>query len=194
MRVVAGLLLLIGLSAAAEAQEIRGIYAGVAAGYFGYDEDGDNLGAPISEHASAYRVLAGYQFNSVYGLEVSWGKTQRFTEHLRGFDTSGGPVALDIGGEYEIKALRFVAFAPFSNFGMFGGGGYYDATLDASYRFRTSTDISTGTTQDTDNGLTAFGGIQYEFERIAVRGEYEWFDAADGVNIQSVNVAAIFRF
>lgn len=192
MRRIAGLLLLLGLSAGAPAQEVRGIYAGLSVGYLGYDEDGDNLGAPISDSTSAYRIVGGYQFNSVYAVEAGWGASGEFGERFDGFDGSGA-VSLEIAAEYEISTLRFVTIAPFSGVNMFGGVGYYDATLDGAFRFQSTTEVVTGAFEDSDDGLTVLGGIVYEFDRIAVRGEYEWFDT-DDADVQSLNFTAIFRF
>lgn len=194
MRYITGLLGLLCLGATAQAQEIRGVYAGLSLGYLSYEESGDNLGVPISEGASAYRIVGGYQFNSVYALEAGWGESGTFTERFGGFDQSGEDVSLELSGEYELATLRFIATAPFSSFGMFGGAGYYDATLKASSRFQSSAGINTASGEDTDDGLTVVGGVQYEFDRIALRGEYEWFDTDDGVETQSINVTAIFRF
>lgn len=194
MRHAATLLAFLGVAATADAQEIRGIYAGLSVGYFGYEEGGENLGVRISENTSAYRALVGYQFNSVYGIELAAGRTGTFTERFSGVSPTVGEVSLEISGEYEVSTLRFVAFAPFSSLGMFGGAGYYDATLDASARFTSTGEVTTSFAEDTDDGLTVFGGVQFEFDRIAVRGEYEWFDTDDGVDAQSINVTGLFRF
>lgn len=194
MRHIVGIIMLLGISAAAQAQETRGVYAGVSLGYFNYEEDGDNIGAPISESTASSGLLGGYQFNSVYALELGWGRTGTFTEQFRGFDQVGEAATLEFSGEYEITTLRFMAFAPFANLAMFGGGGYFDATLDASVRFDSSIDSFSMTEQLTDDGLTVVGGIQYEFNRIALRGAYEWFDTDNDVEAQGINVTALFRF
>lgn len=193
MRCTVALLLLLGATGGAGAQEIQGVYVGLSAGYFDYSEDGESLGAPVSDTTSSYRVVAGYQFNSIYAVEVTRGATGTFKERLFGFDPNVGELSLEVSGEYEITTLRFVALAPFSSIGMFGGFGYYDATLDSAFRFESPAEVVTGMQQVDDNGLTVAGGIQYEFERIAVRGEYEWFDI-DDVDAQSLSVTALFRF
>lgn len=194
MRRIAGLVLLLGLSAGAQSQEIRGVYAGASLGLFSYNEDGDNLGAPVSDNTEAYRIFGGYQFNSVYAIEAGWGVSGEFGERFGGFDAMGERISLSLAGEYEISTLRFIALAPFSQLGMFGGVGYYDATLDASFRFQSPAQDSMGSFEDSDDGLTVVGGIIYEFDRIAVRGEYEWFDADNSVELQSLSVSALFRF
>jgi opacity protein-like surface antigen len=194
MRYIAGVLLFLGLGAAVEAQEIRGPYAGLSVGSFTYRDNGENLGAPISDSTSAYRVLGGWQFNSVYAFEAGWGRSGKFKERFDGFDPSVGNVSLEISGEYEIATLRFLAMAPLSNLNIFGGVGYYDAELDVSFRFQSPVEVQTVSGEDSDSGLTVLGGMQYEFRRFAVRGEYEWFDTDSGVDAYSLNLALIFRF
>lgn len=194
MRWIGGLLALLGCAAGAEAQEPHGAYAGASLGYFSYEEGGENLGAPISDGAGAYRIVGGYQFNSVYALEAGWGRSGRFSESFSAFDPSVGELSLELSGEYEISTLRFIAFAPLSNFGMFGGAGYYDTTLDASSRFESPVELDVQSGEITDDGLTAVGGFQFELDRFALRGEYEWFDADSGVEAQSFNFTALVRF
>lgn len=194
MRRIGALLVLLGCAAAADAQQLRGAYAGAALGYFTYEEDGENLGFPISDGAGGYRVLGGYQFNSAYALEAVWGRSGQFSETFRAVDSSGNPGPLELGGEYEISTLRFIAFAPLSNFGMFGGAGYYDAKLDLFGRFESVQGIRTRSAEGADDGLTVVGGFQFEFTRFALRGEFEWFDADNGVDAQSVNVTGLLRF
>ena len=195
MRYVSGVLVFLCLAGGAEAQYLAGgPYVGASVGSFSYRESGENLGVGVSDSTTAYRVLAGYQFRGVYAVEASWGRTGEFKERFDGFDPTVGNVSLEIGGEYEIAALRFVALAPFSSVNMFGGIGYFDATLDASVRFQTPNELQTATREDPDDGLTAVGGIQYDMRRVSIRGEYEWFDTDDGVDAQSLNVAVVFRF
>jgi len=198
MRYVIGLLLVVGFAASAEAQYLGGgPYAGVSLGSFTYRDSGENLGMRISDSTSAYRVLGGYRFFSgVYAIEGSWGRSGSFGERIDFFDPTAGNVSIEAGGEYEIAAVRFLALAPFSNVNMFGGIGYYDATLDAEARIQTQNpaEVQTLTGVDKDDGLTAIGGIQFDMRRLSIRGEYEWFDTDDGVDAQSLNVAVIFRF
>lgn len=198
MRYISGIVLclgLAGLAGTAEAQYLTGgPYLGVSVGSFSYREDGENLGIRVSDSTSAYRVLGGYQFRGVYALEASWGRSGTFDEELHGFSPSIGNVSLEVAGEYEVATLRFVALAPFSNINMFGGIGYFDAKADLSQRLVTPTEVQTWSGEDSDDGLTAIGGIQFDMRRLSIRGEYEWFDTDDGVDTQSLNVAVIFRF
>ncbi|MBN1240999.1 MAG: outer membrane beta-barrel protein [Gammaproteobacteria bacterium] len=194
MRYVSGVLVFLCLAGGAEAQYLSGgPYLGASVGSFSYREDGENLGVGVSDSTTAYRLLAGYQFRGVYAVEGSWGRTGTFKERFEFFDPSG-TVSFEVGGEYEIATLRFVALAPFSNVNMFGGIGYFDATLDAYQRFQTPDEVQTAMGEDADDGLTAVGGIQFDLRRLSIRGEYEWFDTDDGVDTQSLNVALLFRF
>jgi opacity protein-like surface antigen len=195
MRYFSGVFLFLCLAGVADAQYLTGgPYVGLSVGSFSYQENGENLGFGISDSTSAYRVLGGYQFSGVYAIEASWGRSGTFNERFQAFDPNVGNVSLEIGGEYEIATLRFVALAPFSSVNMFGGIGYFDASLDVSLRFESPVEVQTLTGEDSDDGLTAVGGIQYDLRRLSIRGEYEWFDTDDGVDTQSLNVAVVFRF
>lgn len=194
MRHLVGLLAFLGFGAAVQAQEIQGGYLGLALGSLRYDDSGENLGLPIAENTTSYRVIGGYQFNSVYSVEAGWSVSDTFGERFFAFDQNGDTVSLDIQGEYEIATLRVLAVAPFSNLNIFGGVGYYDASLEASFRFQSPDGIETQSGEGEDDGVTVVGGVQYEFRRFALRGEYEWFDTDDGVDLQSFNVGVLFRF
>lgn len=195
MRWIGGVLVLLGCAATAEAQEPRGAYAGASVGYFSFDDGGAFLGSsrPVSDGAGGYRIVGGYQFNSVYALEAGWARSGRFGESFA-FATQSGSGSFEFDGEYEITTLRFIAFAPLSNFGMFGGAGYYDSQLDATVRLQSPSQMFTSSGEVADDGLTAVGGFQFELDRFALRGEYEWFDADRGVEAQSFNFTALVRF
>lgn len=183
------------LSAGAHAQEISGFYLGVGAGIFNYqDDEDDNFGIRISDTAGLYRLIGGYQLNSNYAVEASWGSTDDITQQIFGRDADGNLASLNIGVEYELATLRLLAFAPVSGLSMFGGIGYYDATSTSRYRLDVPAGSQSATDNSSDSGFTVVGGIQYEFRRIALRAEYEWFDTSGGVDATSINVAALFRF
>jgi len=190
-RIVVSVLCL--FAAAAHAQEISGPYVGLGAGLFNYEEESDDFGARISDGAGIYRIVGGYQLNSNYAIEAGWVQSKDVKEQFFGGNQAGELVTLNIAVESEIKTLRVLAFAPFSGLGMFGSVGYYDADFTTNASIVSPSDPQRGSFERSDSGVTVAGGIQYEWSRIALRGEYEWFDT-DDIDATAINLIAVFRF
>lgn len=190
MRHFLGLALFFGLMATTQAQEIRGGYVGAAVGAFNF-KSGD---FGISDTSGSYRVLGGWQFNSNYAVEAGWGESGDLEETFRGF-TPTGDIQVDLGASYEIWSVRALTMAAFSSMNIFGGAGYYDATLSMSFaQFENSVEVFRDAAETTDSGATVVGGFQFDLRRITLRGEYEWFDTDGSIDATSLNVVALFRF
>ena len=54
--------------------------------------------------------------------------------------------------------------------------------------------LSTGTIESSEDGSTALLGLQIDFPKVSIRGEYEWFDTESTVDIWSAGIGLIFRF
>jgi hypothetical protein len=180
------------LAGTAEAQEIRGIYVGLGAGIFNYEQDEDT-GPRISDGAGIYRIVGGYQLNSNYAIEAGWVRSDDVKEQFFATNQAGNLITLNLAVESEIKTLRVLAFAPFSGLGMFGSVGYYDADFTTTFTIVDPLNPQRGSLERSDSGVTVAGGIQYEWSRIALRGEYEWFDT-DDLDATAINLIAVFRF
>lgn len=182
------------LAGAAHAQEIRGAYIGVGYGYFSYDAIHDVTQFPISDSTGGYRLFAGYQLNSNYAIELGWTKADGFSEDLFYRDGSGQIRMTDISVEYEVATVRGLAIAPFGGFSMFGGLGYYDSTATTTYPVLGPAGLERRSSKVGDSGFTVIGGIQYDWSRIAFRGEYEWLDTSGSTDVSSINLNVLFRF
>lgn len=193
MRFFIGCVLFLGL-AVPQAQEIEGGYVGVSLGSFDYTDDGEIFGIPFADSATSYRVLGGYQFNDYYAVEATVGATSDVKESFRAVDPFFGNVSLDIKGQYEIATVRVLAFAPLTSMSVFGGIGYYDATLDLSLAYQDAFDSITLSEESSQDGATILGGVQFEMRRFAIRGEYEWFDTDGGVDVYNLSATVVFRF
>jgi OmpA-OmpF porin, OOP family len=187
-------LLLFGLAFTAQAQEIRGGYVGLALGAFDFRQNDEAIGLGFSDTTSSYRILGGYQFNSNYAVEAGWGATGDIKESFRVNNPFFGNQSLDISVDYEIATVRGLAIAPFSSVTIFGGVGYYDAKSTLGVRYQDALETLTFSESDSDGGATIIGGVQFELRRIAIRGEYEWFDTDGGVDAYNVGVVVLLRF
>jgi OOP family OmpA-OmpF porin len=194
MRGVWGLAVLLGLSAAAQAQEIQGGYVGVSAGYFQYQESAENLGLPIEDSTSSYRVFGGYQFNDYYAVEAGWQATGDIKEGFNFLDPTFGSISFNVRADYEIATLRVLAMAPLQTMSIFGALGYYDSTLSVSLRLQDAFDTFEASEQTSGDGVTVAGGMQWELDRVAIRAEYEWFDTDGNVDANNLGVSVLFRF
>lgn len=186
--------LTLGFANAAIAQDRSGGYWGAFLGSFSYEEEDGDLGI-IDDKAAAYRIMGGYRFNDNFAVEGGWGKTDDveggFTETIPPF----GTFTVNVVGEFEILTVRAVGFLPFEKVSLLGGVGYFDADIDASVDVRGP--ISLGGPLDasgSDDGATLVGGFEFNFERIDIRGELEWFDVEDGSEAWDVSVGVLYHF
>src|SRR5690606_7458759 len=101
-------------------------------------------------------------------------------------------VALTVGVETELKTLRVLAVAPFSGLSMFGSIGYYDAEFTTTFPLEAPS-AERFELERSDSGVMVAGGIQYEWPRTGLRGEYEWLNT-DDIDAAAINVVAVFRF
>lgn len=174
----------------AHAQDDHGPYVGVSLGYFDYQESDDDFGAFIDDSTSAYRLLVGYQLNENLMIEGGFGRTNSFGESYPLFPPGSG--TFDIEAEYEIATVRALGLVPVGQFDVFGGIGYYDATVTGSAR---ATGVGLlGEIEDDEDGATLLGGVQFYLDNFTIRGEYEWFDSSSNVDAWDLNVSILFRF
>lgn len=184
------------LSAGAHAQDSiqKGGYMGFAVGTLSYEETEQLTGLEISDDTSAYRLFGGYQFNENFALEAGWAATGDIKEDFTGTDAVLGDVALSIKGDYEVLSLRLLGIVPLSKVNLFGGVGYYDATLSATGRYEDDFDLFSVSVKDSDGGATVLGGLQFNLARVGIRAEYEWFDTDSSVEASSISAGVFFRF
>ena len=87
--------------------------------------------------------------------------------------------------------LRALGIIPLSKASLFGGVGYYDADVTAS---ATLTGFGQVEDESSEDGAALVGGVQFEFERVSIRGEYEWFDSDGDVEAWDISVGLLFKF
>jgi hypothetical protein len=178
----------------AHAAADRGGYMGGALGTFSYKEPSDDPFA-ISDNTTQYQLFGGYRISDHFALELGWSRTNdiesSFTQNVIGL----GPTRFDVSAYYDIYALKALGYMPFDLISLFGGVGYYSASLKGQV------DVSgfgtVGSVTDHGNGATAVFGIQRDFKldlkSLSIRGEYTWYDF-DQVNASGFTLGVLFRF
>ena len=194
MRYSLVLLLCIGLSAPASAQQ-RGGYVGFAAGSFQFEDRDDALGISVSDSALSYGVFGGYRFSNSFAVEGSLGGTTDFNdifdELFQALPFIGGFIE-SVHAEYHIQTVRALGIAQVKKVGLFGGLGYHHADGDASVTVR-----GTGAVIDldaSDRGTTAVAGIQIDGNNLSYRLQHEWFDAEDRLDLSNTSFGFVLRF
>lgn len=69
---------------------------------------------------------------------------------------------------------------PFVSLSVLAGLGVYDADIEST---GTIAGLPFAVTESTGDGSTALLGLQVDFPKVSIRGEYEWFDAYSNVDI-----------
>lgn len=180
----------------AHAQDEKGIYMGAGLGTFNYDESGGDLALGVSDDTWAYHLFGGYKFNENFAVELGIGGTgdieDSFTEVFPGL----GPITLDVAATYSIYTVTALGILPFDAFSLFGGAGYYSASLDGTIDAQGFGTI--GSVDGHDSGATALFGIQHDFgldlKSISMRGQYEWYDFGSDVDASGISIIMLFRF
>lgn len=155
-------------------------YYGLSFGSFDYT-DKIFVESPFSDSASTWHLMVGYQFMEHLAVEGSYGKsgTIRSQHSLQIFS----PQFEDVEFTTELERMltvRLLGVLPFDNgLSLMAGIGYVDTKQDV--RFTASGDpFLEG--DASDNHPAYYFGVQYDFDRIALRLGYQKFDMdfADG--------------
>jgi len=191
VRFVLVMALALAAVSAAQAQPTSAYY-GLALGSFDYSED-DSQGTEVfADTADSYRLMVGYQFTENLAFEGGWGQVSDIEDSFEiDFGFPFGIVPVHVRHEIEILTVRFVGVLPFDNgITLLGGLGYADMKWDATVDYE-------GLGQDTvelDEGdLTYFAGVQYDWERIALRLGYEKYDTSEGFEIDEASLAFFYK-
>jgi hypothetical protein len=178
--VIAFALLLAAVAPAARAQDGTAYY-GVAFGDFEYEEGNVFNGEPISDTASSWRLLVNYQFMEHLAVEGAYGQTDTIRETFNDVPTFPvGTVDLDFSAEFsKILTVRLLGILPFdSGISLMAGLGY----SDMKFEFDLTDGVDSISGDVSDNRAGYYFGVQYDWDRAAMRLGYESFDldGADG--------------
>ncbi len=180
------------------AQDVSGGYLGATLGDLTYTERADGLVAQsdFDDSASAFRLYGGYRLGRRFALELGYAETDGIADTVD-MDLNG-IVPVDVSSDFSVTTARALLHfpitaerLPFVSMSIFAGAGVYDADLKSEGNFA---GLSTGTIESSEDGSTALLGLQIDFPKVSIRGEYEWFDTESTVDIWSAGIGLIFRF
>ena len=187
------LVMALALAAATIAQgQPTSAYYGLALGELDYSEENDFGNEVIADTADSYRLMVGYQFTENLAFEGGWGQVDDITDNvLANLGFPFGLVPAQVRYEIEILTVRFVGVLPFDNgITLLGGLGYADMKWDVTEDYEGLGQVS----YDLDQGdLTYFAGVQYDWERVALRLGYEKYYMGGGVDIDEASLAFFYK-
>jgi hypothetical protein len=171
---------------------------GATVGNLTYTERADGLvsSSDFDDSASAYRLYGGYRLGSRLALEIGYATSDGISDTID-MDL-GGIVPVDVSNDITMTTARALVHfpinaerLPFVSLSLFAGLGIYDADTESTGSID---GLPFAVTETTDDGSTALLGVQVDFPKVSIRGEYEWFDTDSSVNLWSAGVGLIFRF
>ena len=180
------------------AQDVSGAYMGATLGDLTYTERADGLitQSDFEDSASTFRLYGGYRLGRRLALEIGYAETDGIADTVD-IDL-GGVVPVDLSSDFSVTTARALLHfpiraerLPFVSLSIFAGAGIYDADLQSE---GAAAGFATVATESSEDGSTALLGLQIDFPKVSIRGEYEWFDTESNVDIWSAGVGLIFRF
>ncbi len=181
------------------AQDVSGAYMGATVGNLTYTEQADGLisSSDFDDSASAYRLYGGYRLGKRLALELGYATSDGVSDTID-MDLLGSFVPVEVSNDFTLTTARALLHfpisaerLPFVSLSVFAGLGVYDADIEST---GTIAGLPFAVTETTDDGSTALLGLQVDFPKVSIRGEYEWFDTQSSVDIWSAGVGLIFRF
>lgn len=187
-------------SGAVLAQDVSGAYMGATVGNLTYTERADGLisSSDFDDSASAYRLYGGYRLGSRFALELGYATSDGISDTID-MDLGGLVVVpVDVSNDVTMTTARALVHFPFNaerlpfvSLSVFAGLGVYDADTESTGSIG---GLPFAVTESTEDGSTALLGLQVDFPKLSIRGEYEWFDTDSTVDLWSAGVGLIFRF
>ena len=182
MRYSLVLILCIGLSAPANAQQ-RGGYLGLSAGSYRFEHHDDELGVSVSDDEFSYGAFGGYRFSQSFAVEGSLLTTTDFEDILDALINSS------TRAEYAVQTVRALGIVQRNKWELFGSLGYHQSDSDVSV-------MVAGTVMNLDSddrGTTALAGFQLDGKQFSYRLQYEWFDADERLDLSNVAFGWVIR-
>ena len=179
-------LLTLGVAPAVHAQD-GSAYYGVSLGEFNYSESA----VAIDDTASSWKLMINYQFLDHLAVEGAYGQTGDFRSTFSVPTFPTGTVDLDFKADYtRIFMIRMLGIIPFkSGLSLMGGLGYSQMKFEFDL-----TDGQSSISGDQDeNNLGYYAGVQYDFDRFAMRLGYEMFDLDSGRDANETMLSFFYK-
>jgi len=190
--------LLAAASASALGQDVSGAYLGATVGNLTYTEEADGLVSQsnFDDSSSTYRLYGGYRLGKRLALELGYSRSDGVADTI---DMNvDGVIPVDVSSDFAMTTARALVHfpigaerLPFVSLSLFAGLGIYNADSDWSGSVDGNQLVAFSGTED---GSTALLGLQVDFPKVSVRGEYEWFDTEASVELWTAGIGVIFRF
>jgi hypothetical protein len=135
--------------------------------------------------ANGKKAFAGYMFFPWLGVEVGY---QDFGTPDESFHSRDVKLEVDSATGWTGEVLAQLPVGPFDLFAK-AGVVSYDAKLVAH---SISTGAKLGRASDNGEEFAVGSGVAVNIQQLSIRGEYEYFDIADGVGVYSLS--AIWHF
>ena len=194
----APLLALLALAAApAIHAQPESAYYGLSIGEFEYSED--VFGGVFDDSVDSWRLMIGYQFMEHLAVEGSYGKTSTVRDTttvtlLPPPPFPPVPEELEFGFETELSqilTIRILGTLPFDNgISLMAGLGYADFEQDIVLSVDGVPQLSG---EISDSRPSYYLGVQYDWDRIALRLGYEKFDFEGDVDAEEMSLTFFYK-
>jgi opacity protein-like surface antigen len=182
-------LLTAGFAPAVHAQD-GAAYYGISFGEFDYAE-GDDTGSDfIDDTVSSWRLTVAYQFNEHLAFEGGYGQTGTMRSSFTVPTFPSGTVDLDFSAEFSrILNVRLLGVLPLDNVKLMAGLGY----SDVKFEFDLTDGVDTLSGDESSNELGYYFGVQYDWDRFAMRLGYEKFDFDGDVDASETMLTFFYK-
>ncbi len=183
MRRLVAAALVLGFASTATAQP-ESAYYGLALGSFDYQEDEvAPVFSGVSSDADTWRLMVGYQFMEHLAVEGGYAKTGTIRDTV---NHPFIPSPFELSTEFSILTIRLLGVLNLdSGITVLGGIGYAEMNQD----FEIAPQGFAPQSDDVDIGEpTYFAGVQYDWDRFAIRLAYEKYDFSAGLFNDDIDV------
>jgi opacity protein-like surface antigen len=168
-------------------------YYGLSIGELDYSEAPFSDATEFTDSVSTWRLMVGYQFMEHLAVEGSYGESSTIRDTatvLAPFP----PGSVELGFESEISkmlTIRILGTLPFDNgVSLMAGVGYVDFEQNIVFSVDGDPQLSG---EFSDNRPAYYFGVQYDWDRVAVRLGYEKFDFDGEVDAEEIALTFFYR-
>ena len=163
-------------------------YYGASIGEFDYSDRAAGLGGVFNDSVDSWRVTIGYKLFEHFAFEVNYGKTSTVRDTVSG----PPPGSTELGFETELSKIlgfRALGTVPFDNgLSLMAGVGFLGFEQEVALSVNGAPFLS----GEVDKGgqLAYYVGVQYDWDRVALRLSYEKWDFDSGAVLVFVGAEA----